>query len=437
MRYTLNNAPAFLSTPLGRLQLLDDTLDRAWPALRGIARLYRRTLIRASRLVAVVGSFGKSSTARAVVTALGGTPHRHIVFNSRSYVALAVLRIRPGQRHAVIEVGIVDLGQMARHARTVQPDITVVTSVGSEHNPTLKTLDVTRAEKAEMVRVLPASGWAVLNGDDPNVRWMAGQTAAQVITFGFDSMNDVRASNPMLVWPEGTRFTLQTPVGARPVHLRLIGRRMIYPALAAVAVGLSQGFTLDQILPGLESLDPTPGRLQPVLLPNGATLLRDERKTQVETIEAALEVLGEIPAKRRIVVFGDVGEPPGGVHATYRYVGECVARAATRAIFITGRREFRDYAAGATRAGLPRSEVIHALGGVNEAARILMADLGPGDVVLVKGRPGQRLERVGLALMGRSIRCELTQCSVRLAACYKCPMLERGWEGERVWSDGG
>ncbi len=138
---TLRNAPALLRTPLGRLQLLDETLDWAWPAFRGLASLYRRTLVRNTCLVAVVGSFGKSSTARAVVAALGGTPHRHIVFNTRSYVALAVFRIRPGQRHAVLEVGINGPGQMARHARTVEPEITVVTSVGSEHNRALKTLD--------------------------------------------------------------------------------------------------------------------------------------------------------------------------------------------------------------------------------------------------------------------------------------------------------
>ncbi len=432
MHSMLRNAPALLRTPLGRLQLLDETLDWAWPAFRGIARLYRRTLVRTTCLVTVVGSFGKSSTARAVVAALGGTPHRHIVFNTRSYVALAVFRIRPGQRHAVLEVGISGPGQMASYARTVQPDITVVTSVGSEHNRTLKTLEVTRAEKAKMVRVLPASGWAVLNGDDPNVRWMAGETAARVITFGFDNTNAVRASTPLLDWPRGTCFTLQTPVGTRPVRLRLIGRRMIYPALAAVAVGLSRGLALDQILPGLESLGPTPGRLEPILLPCGATLLRDERKTHVETIEAALEVLREVPAKRRIVVFGDVCEPPGGIHATYRSVGECVGRVATRAIFITGRNEFRAYATGATRAGLPRGEVIHARGGVREAVEVLRADLGPGDVVLVKGRPGQRLDRIGLALTGRSVRCELAQCSVGLMACYKCPMLEHGWEGEPV-----
>jgi len=302
MRYEWRDLPALLGTPLGRLRLLDDTINGAWPALRGIAGLYRRTLIRASRVVAVVGSFGKTTTARAVVTALGGIPHRYLVLNGRAMVPLAIFRVRPGQRHAVLEVAVTGPGQMAKHARTVRPDIVVVTSVGSEHNRSLKTLEATRAEKAEMVRILPASGWAVLNGDDPNVRWMANQTCARVVTFGFGETNDVRATDPVLDWPHGTRFTLHTPVGTRTVRTRLIGRPMIYPVLAAVAVALSQERPLDRVLPALEGLEPTPGRLQPVALHNGAFLLRDDFKSAQETIEAALDVLENIPAPRRIVV---------------------------------------------------------------------------------------------------------------------------------------
>ncbi len=431
VRHGLGDVLSLLRTPFGCLQLLKRALDWAWPLLRGPSGLYRRTLIRNTRVVAVVGSFGKSTAARAIVAALGGRSHRYLLFNVRSGVALALLRIRPGQRHGVLEVGINRLGQMVRHARTVRPDIAVVTSIGSEHNRSFKTLEVTRTEKAEMVRVLPASGWAVLNGDDPNVLWMAGHTHARVLTFGFGEANAVRATDPVLDWPQGTRFMLHTPVGIRPVRIRLIGRPMIYPVLAAVAVGLSQEIPLDVLLPRVESLEPTPGRLQPVPLPNGALLLRDDFKAPLETIEAALEVLANIPARRRVVVLGDVNEPVGSQRPICRRLGERVAEVASRAVFVTGD-NFTSYAAGATRGGLTRSAVLHARRGVQEILTALPPDLGPGDVVLVKGGRSQRLERVVLALLGRTVRCELKQCGVQLTACHECPMLERGWEGRRV-----
>ncbi len=203
---------------------------------------------------------------------------------------------------------------------------------------------------------------------------------------------------------------------------------MIYSILAAVAVGLSQEISLDLILSRLEALEPTPGRLQPVSLPNGAFLLRDDFKAPLESINAALDVLEAIPARRRIVVLGDVAEPMGRTRQIYRRIGERVGQVGSWAIFITGD-NFTAYAAGARHGGMPREAVVHARGGVQEVLQALPADLGPGDVILVKGRVSQHLERVGLALMGRIVRCELKQCAVHLTACHMCPMLERGWGG--------
>jgi UDP-N-acetylmuramyl pentapeptide synthase len=111
-----------LRSPLGRLRLLDAVRRRFWPRLRRLAnyhlaRLYRCTLVRNTRITAVVGSFGKSTTMRAVTVALGREVHPHALFNALSSLARAVLRIRPGDRYAVIEVGIGVPGQMARYAR--------------------------------------------------------------------------------------------------------------------------------------------------------------------------------------------------------------------------------------------------------------------------------------------------------------------------------
>ncbi len=116
----LGHLPGLLTVRLGSLQVLDRVIAHAWPLVRGVAGLYRRTLTRTTCVVAVVGSFGKSTTARAVVVALGQRPHRYLVFNSQTWVPLALLRVRPGQRHAVIEVAITRSGQMVVHAHTVR-----------------------------------------------------------------------------------------------------------------------------------------------------------------------------------------------------------------------------------------------------------------------------------------------------------------------------
>jgi UDP-N-acetylmuramyl pentapeptide synthase len=114
---------------------------------------------------------------------------------------------------------------------------------------------------------------------------------------------------------------------------------------------------LDQVITALEALDPTPGRLQAVAIANGAILLLDDFKGAQETIEAALEVLAQIPANRHIVLLGDVSEPVGNTGPIYRHLGECVARVACQAGFVA---------------------------------------------------------RVALALMGRQVRCEPTFCDVKV-----------------------
>jgi UDP-N-acetylmuramoyl-tripeptide--D-alanyl-D-alanine ligase len=205
---------------------------------------------------------------------------------------------------------------------------------------------------------------------------------------------------------------------------------MLYPVLAAVTVALAEGFSLDQAVRRVEKLAPTPGRLEPVPLPNGAFLLRDDFKSPLETIERALDVLAEIPADRRMVVLGDVEEPPGSQGPIYGRLGERLASLTSRSVLVTS--EFRRYASGARRAGLATDGLIDARANLPKAAEAIAADLRRGDVVLIKGRSTQRLDRVALALAGHRIGCELESCDARVTRCDSCPMLERGWDGLRA-----
>jgi len=417
---------------VGRAKIRGGILYRAWPVTSRLAVLHRRTVARGICVVTVVGSYGKSTTRRSVVAALGDLirhPERR-GGNSRAGVTKTILGLRPADRCVVMEVGIDDTGQMAPMARTIRPDITVVTTVGSEHNRSLGTLETTRDEKADMVRILPPSGLAVLNGDDPNVLWMGGQTRAKIITYGTGSSNDIRATDIRLDWPHGMRFLVHARGEIRELRTRLIGRHMVYPVLAGVAVALAKGCSLDECTPRLEGLEPTPGRLHLQRLDNGAVLVCDYHKSSYETIVAALDALSEIPADRRIVVLGEVSEPPGSQGPIYRSLAERVAQVASRAIFVG--HNFQRYKAGATRGGMPGSALTDAGDNVLDAVAAVRDDLGSGDVVLIKGRDTQRLDRVALALAGRNVCCNIPVCHLKGTRCDRCPMLESGWQGVPV-----
>ena len=127
----------------------------------------------------------------------------------------------------------------------------------------------------------------------------------------------MRASDVALDWPRGTTFTLHAAGQRRPVRIRLLGRYQVYPALAAVTVALEEGLPLDEVLPRIEAVEAERGRMAMMPLENGAIVVRDEFKSAIETVDAALDVLTEIPARRRIVVLGEVAEAPGSQGPIY------------------------------------------------------------------------------------------------------------------------
>ncbi len=413
-----------LRTQPGRWLLRRGIAYRSWPLLRALAAAWRRGPVRRTHLVAVVGSYGKTTTARAVAAAVGGGREMEIASNQFGFLAWKLLAVRPGQSHAVVEAGIAGPGQMQPYARMLRPDTVVVTTIGTEHHGSLGTLEGTAREKAAMVRALGPEGTAVLNLDDPLVAGMAPLCRGRVVTYGWSEGSQVRLLDYELHWPRGMSLRLELFGEPLAVQAGLVGRHMSRAVAAAVAVAAATGVPLEAAAEGLAALRPAPGRMQPVPLPSGAWLLRDDYKSGLETVERALEVLAEIPARRRIAVLGDITEPPGRQGPLYRALGGRVARVADLAFFVGNRAQ--SFAAGARAQGGSR-EAHRACGTrVRGAIRALEGVPREGDVILLKGRVTQRLERVALALAGRTVRCNIKECRATNLPCSRCAMLERG-----------
>ena len=418
-------AVRLLRTKHGRERLVLGVAARAPRALHRLARSYRRHAIRRTRIIAVVGSFGKTTATRAIFAALGNLHPRFIGWNCGTALPAALLRIRPGSRYGVIETAITGRDQMQGHAELVRPDLTVVTAIGSEHHNSLGTLETTRSEKARMVEALPASGTAVLNAEDPNVLWMQTRTKASVITYGTGASATVRATEIDASRMDGVRFRLHIGTETRAVRTRLIGAQMVYPVLAACAVAVTEGLDMDRVLRNLQHLEPTPNRLQPLPHSSGAWILLDAYKAAEETIETALDVLEALSAERRIVVIGDVEEPRGSQGPLYRALGLRISEVADRVVFVGGKTNFNRLKVGTAAGGLPRERLWNVRGNPLEAARLLEEELRPGDVVLIKGRCTQHLARIAHSLSGREVGCLIRTCPHRYD-CLSCPQLRRG-----------
>lgn len=432
MRYRWRDLPALLGNPVGRHQLALGQLHLAFPLSSAIARAYRRTVIAGTRIVSIIGSEGKSTTARAVSVALGNRLFEGIEINELALLPFQVLRIPPGRRHAVIETAIDAPGQMARFARMIRPQVCVATTIGTEHLHALGTIEAIVEEKSRLVRALPADGIAVLNGDDPKVLSMAQLTQARVVTYGLGEANDVRATELAVQWPDATGFTVHCGATARRLECPGIDLGVVYSAVAAIAVAHAEGVSIEDASARLEKLPPTPGRMEIVRLHGGAVLLCDYCHASLAGTFRALDALERFPGRRKIVVLGDLHEVREDVRETHRRVGARVAAVAERAFLVSGSGETaKCYRAGAASAGLARDRITVATRDVPRVIEMLKAELQDGDVVLIRGRTYQRLDRIALALTGREVRCGLPTCRVPALQCRACRMLGRDWERRR------
>jgi UDP-N-acetylmuramoyl-tripeptide--D-alanyl-D-alanine ligase len=424
--YRLRDLPAIAANPLGPYVAWGGALRLVWPVLRPAAFLYRRTVLRKTRVVAVTGSFGKTTTFRAIAAALDSATAKGS--NHKSGIALRLFRTAPSERHSVLEVGIGRPGEMRGFASMVRPDIAVLCGIGSEHSRSLQTLDRTLEEKAELLAALRPDGLAILNADDARAASAANRTRGRVVTCGFSADADVRVESYGVDWPRG--HSLDVLVHSRRVRVQtqLVGRQMVFPVLAALAAAHEEGVDLELAAARLATLQPAHGRMHLTVLESGAVVLNDAYKGAFESYVAAVEAAAELPAKRRLLIVGDIAEPPGTESDAYGKLGESFARVPDAWILHIGRKK-QKLQAGAKRAGFPADRIVGLGKEVLPAIEHVRRLVEPGDLVLLKGRDWQKLERILMALQGVNVRCGIEFCNKLGEGCSDCPLLERGWEG--------
>jgi alanine racemase len=264
----------------------------AWPSGLAVIQVpdtqealtaYARAVLaeRGPEVIGVTGSMGKTSAKEAIyaVLATAGPVFRSQGnYNGRFGLPIALGRLEPGQRLAVLEMAADSRGEIAHLAALARPRVGVVTAVAPAHGQYLGTLDEIAAEKGALPAALPAEGTAVLNADDPRVRAMAARTAAQVITYGLAADADYRGED-VAVAPQGTQVTVCHAGERIRLSIPLIGTHHALTMLAAAAVGRLYGLTWAQIVAGLAAVDPLPGRTRLLAGINGSQLL--DRKSVV------------------------------------------------------------------------------------------------------------------------------------------------------------
>jgi UDP-N-acetylmuramoyl-tripeptide--D-alanyl-D-alanine ligase len=354
-------------------------------------------------VVAVTGSNGKTTTKELTAGVLGTRwevlrPERS--FNNQWGLPLTLLKLSPEHQAAVLEIGSNARGEVAALAALASPTVGVVTTVAAVHTEYLGSLDGVREEKAGLVRALGPGGVAVLNADDPRVAGMARDTRARVVTYGRAESAHVRAIGDLVEDDTGLTLTLQSGGERQAVTLGLAGRHNAINALAATAVGVALGIPLADVAHGLAGVRPVAGRC--VWRRAGeVTILDDTYNASPVSVRAALDTAAARRHGRKlIVVLGDMLELGAISDEAHREVGRQVAALPADALIGVGR-AMQGAVEAARAAGLADARHLTTF---EDTVAHLLKRLGRGDLVLVKGSRGMRMERVVDALVARLAR---------------------------------
>jgi UDP-N-acetylmuramoyl-tripeptide--D-alanyl-D-alanine ligase len=371
-------------------------VENTLTALQNIARFWRRKLD--LRVVGITGSVGKSTTKEVIAEVLGQR-YRTLKspgnLNNEIGLPLTILRLGSGCERAVLEMGFYVPGEIAFLCEIAQPQIGVVTNIGTVHAERAGSQEAIARGKAELVQALPPApeGVAVLNHDDPLVRPMAAVTRARIFFYGLDPAADLWADEIESLGLDGIYFRLH--YGKEILHVRvpMIGQHSVHTALRAAAVGLVDGLTWQEIVAGLQA-GLTQLRLVAVRTENGALVLDDTYNASPESTLAALSLLSQLDGEK-VAVLGDMLELGPYEQQGHEMVGVRAAEIVNRLITVGTLGHI--IAAAARKAGL-KSNRINEFEDTDAAIEHLRKTLTEKDVVLVKGSHGIRMDRIITAL---------------------------------------
>jgi len=410
--------------------------------LETVLRLMASAVLRRHNpiVIGITGSVGKTSAKEAVYAVLSKkfeVRRNEKNYNNEVGIPLTIIGAETGGRSLVLwlgvflkwiwtltfetrypkmiilELGIDRPGDMQYLTSFIKPSIGIVTNVSSSHIEFFGSIEKIAKEKGVLVENLPQNDFAILNADDENVLGMEKRTKADVITYGFSEKAQVRAETVIYNYddnqkPEGISFKLDCDGSNVPVRLRnILAPHQIYSALAAVAVGTVFKVNLIEAASALEDFRSPQGRMNLLSGIKNTYLIDDTYNASPVSVAAALDVLGKLGAKRKIAVLGDMLELGNEEEYGHLSILEKAKEAEVDILIVVGKRMKK--AIGEMKSGF-FDEKLFAFDNPESAGLKVQELMREGDLVLVKGSQGMRMEKVVKEIMGEPMRAEEVLC---------------------------
>lgn len=359
-------------------------------ALLDIASFYRSLFD--IPFVGLTGSVGKTTTKELIASVLSQKYNVHATkgnFNNNIGVPLTLFGLTQEHNAAVIEMGMSNFGEIEVLSLCARPDIAVITNIGTSHIEFLGSQEGILKAKSEIFCGLAPNGRVILNGDDPYLITLKDKLDGREVKFvGMNNADcDYVAKN---IHSDETGCSFECK--GKDYFINLAGVHNIYNALSAIAAGEMLGLNYTQISKGLSDYHPD-GIRQNIISAHGFKLINDCYNSSPQSAMAALSVLCDVKANRRIAVLGDMAELGDKSEELHRCVGRAVNASTADVLVAVGELSSAYIAAEAA------DKEVYIFPSAPEAASFLKTYCADGDAILVKGSRCMKLEQICDALI--------------------------------------
>src|SRR5712664_786532 len=378
-------------------------VDDTFVALKQFARAVRETW--GGKIAGVTGSVGKTTTKEILAALLGA---RFCVLKSEGNLnneyglPLTLFKLDETHQAAVLEMGMSRRGELARLAEIARPDVGVVTRVSPAHLEFFSSVDEIALAKRELIEGLNGrNSTAVLNADDPRVAAFGGFAPGRVLTYGIEQPAFFSAENIEDRGALGTSFDYLSPEGRVRLELALPGRHVIANALASLAAASVWGIGIEEARVILPRLRPPAMRGELLQFSNGAALINDSYNSSPAALQAMTALLAATPGfRRRVLAAGEMRELGETSAQLHREAGQFAAKTGKIDWIIAVSGDAAEIVNGAVASGFSAAHTKF-FETPEEAAEFLRGVLVSGDLLLVKGSRGVKMERIVESLIAQ------------------------------------
>jgi len=384
------------------------------------------------KVIAITGSVGKTSTKDAVYAVLSGVSYvrkSEKSYNSEIGLPLTILGIPNGWNNPlvwwknilkglwlilvphkypkwlVLEVGVGKPDDIMHTASWLSSDVVIITAIGETpaHIEFFSSRKHLIEEKNKLVQTLKQDGLLILNADDPDVLAMKKDSKHHTITFGFSEGSDLLGSGDSIFYdekaiPKGISFRIDSEGNSLPVFIEgVFGRNHVYASLGALALSSGLKFNMLSAVNALKNYDVSPGRMRLLEGIKDSLVIDDTYNSSPTACESALKTLGEVKTQgRKIAILGDMLELGKHTIEAHQNIGK-VAKENVQVLVVVGPRA-KAIKEGALLSGMNEEQIFEFLDSY-ESAKFMETFLQNGDLILVKGSQGIRMERVVEAIL--------------------------------------